>query len=890
MAVVRAANEEPLPGYRLLEPLGSGGFGEVWKCQAPGGFLKAIKFVGGSNHALLCDVTEALVRQELRALQYLKTLRHPFLLSVERVEVIDGELLILTELADCSLQDLLGRYQKRGLPGIPREELLEYLCEAAEVLDVMNQEHGLQHLDIKPRNLFLSGRHMKVGDFGLVGSLTELYGTEGKPAHLEMISPRYAAPERFAQQMSATSDQYSLAISYIELLTGNYPFDGESYRAIAWQHSHEEPNLGGLPEADRPAIRRALAKDPTQRFPSCLALLHALCYPGAESTRPVRALRPVTSIPPQTVEVKAKKKPLTKHDLRLGDLGATAVVPERPQSLVDTPAGERSPTEQVSAVSRQRTPPAGTDTSSADPLAGWTYLDCLGRFPYGEFWRVRPPQGPDQLVKLVFGFEPRLDRSGRDPLERLRQLKHPTLLPIEVIPLPGRLLLRSPWRDRTLVERFEEAVAEGQVGIPRRELLALLGEIADALDALREDVGLLHLGLHPRQLVLDEEYAIQMADFGLVELVWHPIGQEPAALNTRYAAPELFGGKPHAQSDQYSLALLFAELLTGAHPFRNLNQRQMATVKLRGQPDLRMTPNRDRPILQAALELDPGYRLGSCRELIDALRAASPSVEARSPGLRQATLPLPPLLRSPALHRVLRQLTEEAAGAQQVREFGQQRFLLLPGEMITHRCFARMVASTLPLKLQGFRDQWRARPIREDGVRFQYQVRFPPNLMESLLGRHPGLEVYLTSQESDNVGATLTSFHIELRPISCGRARANELLEEIGPVLLESLRKFLQAFPERRKLERLPLEQPVTLYPLLTNDEFGEGVTGQTHDVSLSGLGIYLPCPPETTAVAVHLSGPDPQGVLLEGQIVRQVACRDGRYDVGIWFGELPIG
>src|SRR3954453_7453441 len=111
----REAGAQPIPGYRLLEPLGSGGFGEVWKCEAPGGLFKAIKFVYGNLDGLEADRAQA--EEELRAIQRIKTIRHPFLLSMDRVENVDGELMIVPELADQNLNDLFVAYQKRGLQG-----------------------------------------------------------------------------------------------------------------------------------------------------------------------------------------------------------------------------------------------------------------------------------------------------------------------------------------------------------------------------------------------------------------------------------------------------------------------------------------------------------------------------------------------------------------------------------------------------------------------------------------------------------------------------------------------------------------------------------------------------------------------------------------------------
>src|SRR5262249_12659948 len=154
------------------------------------GLVKAIKFVGGGLNAL--DAESLQAEQEWKALQRIKGIRHPFLLAMDRVEVVDGELVIVMELADKNLADQLRACQDQGRTGVPRDELLAYLDEAAEVLDLINQEYNLQHLDVKPANLFLVNSHVKVGDFGLVKGLAEGDSSAGVPAGL---TPLYCSPE-----------------------------------------------------------------------------------------------------------------------------------------------------------------------------------------------------------------------------------------------------------------------------------------------------------------------------------------------------------------------------------------------------------------------------------------------------------------------------------------------------------------------------------------------------------------------------------------------------------------------------------------------------------------------------------------------------------------------
>ena len=299
MAVRIEAHAEPIPGYRLIDRLGAGGFGEVWKAEAPGGIFKAIKFVYGDLRSKDNDLVR-YAEQELKSLKRVKQVRHPYLLALDRYDIIDGQLMIVMELADCNLWDRFRECRAEGMVGIPRDELLLYMAETAEVLDLMNDQFALQHLDIKPQNLFLLANHVKVADFGLVKDLEGLVApvTGG-------ITPVYAAPETFDGIVTRFCDQYSLASVYQELLTGMRPFDGTSMSQLLMQHVNLPPNLNPSPACDRPALSRALAKKPEDRWPSVMAFVRGLLGASSSGRFSVPAPRVAESelLPEAIVEV-----------------------------------------------------------------------------------------------------------------------------------------------------------------------------------------------------------------------------------------------------------------------------------------------------------------------------------------------------------------------------------------------------------------------------------------------------------------------------------------------------------------------------------------------------------------------------------------------------------
>lgn len=276
--------QEPIPGYRLEAKLGQGGFGEVWRATGPGGFHLALKFVRvGGHHGEV----------ELRALDVIRHVRHPHLLSVTGAWRVGEDLIIATELADRTLADRMKEAVKQGHVGIPTDELLAYITEAAEGIDFLNNPQPgrapIVHRDIKPQNLLLSGRHVKVGDFGVVRTLQ--YDLDDQTG---IGTPAFAAPECSTGNISNRSDQYSLAVTYFYLRSGRYPDLTADQGLQTIGDKKQSPTL--MLPTELLVLARALERKPKDRWPSCQDFVAALS----------RAIKQPVSASPKGWKAKAR--------------------------------------------------------------------------------------------------------------------------------------------------------------------------------------------------------------------------------------------------------------------------------------------------------------------------------------------------------------------------------------------------------------------------------------------------------------------------------------------------------------------------------------------------------------------------------------------------------
>src|SRR5262245_28850269 len=132
---------EAIRGYRLLKHLGSGYFGDVWKAEAADGKSCALKIIAADWRQGKVPAPET----HLKNLARIVAIRHPRLLTLERIELIDDQLVLIMELAEKNLGHRFQECRDQGFPGIPSDELRAYLEETAEVIDWMNSQHQISH-------------------------------------------------------------------------------------------------------------------------------------------------------------------------------------------------------------------------------------------------------------------------------------------------------------------------------------------------------------------------------------------------------------------------------------------------------------------------------------------------------------------------------------------------------------------------------------------------------------------------------------------------------------------------------------------------------------------------------------------------------------------------
>ncbi len=212
-------------------------------------------------------------RREARAVAQLS---HPNIVTVIDRGEDEGRQFIVFEFVEGeNLKELIGR---SGPP--PLRRALELALAVADGLSFAH-EHGLVHRDVKPQNVLISSDgKVKVTDFGIARSLEVEHGVT--QTGTVVGTGEYLAPEQASGgPISPATDVYSLGVVVWELLTGDVPFDGENFVAVALRHVNEPaPSLRerrpDVPPRLAAAVERALRKDPAERFASMGAFAEEL--------------------------------------------------------------------------------------------------------------------------------------------------------------------------------------------------------------------------------------------------------------------------------------------------------------------------------------------------------------------------------------------------------------------------------------------------------------------------------------------------------------------------------------------------------------------------------------------------------------------------------------
>jgi hypothetical protein len=196
------------------------------------------------------------------------------------------------------------------------------------------------------------------------------------------------------------------------------------------------------------------------------------------------------------------------------------------------------------------------------------------------------------------------------------------------------------------------------------------------------------------------------------------------------------------------------------------------------------------------------------------------------------------------------------------------------GLQLQLRFAARLPATGARASFEAFRRQWNAQVLREADNSLAFHVRLPGSFWQRWLGGTAALAVDLRwSRPEGAAGAELA-----VRIAAAERCKVDDdLLRQVAPLLLDGLRAQLEAHPERRGRKRLAWRHSVRASFQVDGDRWSEPIDGEGKDISLTGMGVYLPRVLPGPQVRLDLTTPTrPERVELYGHCVRVQRCPDG--------------
>lgn len=267
--------DRPLPGYTIQRGVGRGGFGEVYYATSDGGKEIALKYLRENPQIELRGVTHCL------------NLKSPHLVALHDIkENAEGDFFVVMEyVSGPSLRELMNE-EPNGL-GVPKAAYL--LREIAKGLAYLH-DRGIVHRDLKPGNIFYEDGYVKIGDYGLAKIMS---ASQHSGQTVSVGTVHYMAPEVGSGNYDRTIDIYSMGVILYEMLLGRVPFTGQTMGEVLMKHLTAQPEVDSLPEPFPRVIRKALAKDPKDRFQTVNEMITEVLAAG-ELDRSVAAFEPAS--------------------------------------------------------------------------------------------------------------------------------------------------------------------------------------------------------------------------------------------------------------------------------------------------------------------------------------------------------------------------------------------------------------------------------------------------------------------------------------------------------------------------------------------------------------------------------------------------------------------